>query len=156
MQIRFFDTLVEAISTKYVSLHLVNKSGPPDPSHPCKRQSLSWHGHGCLIALPGPRLRLSVSAILSRHRLSAPTLFFHGLPSRGEEGRKAKRNHFRRISHSHFPQGSGDRPKCRVAKIGRDGGCVGELFLEEAQELPGSVLGCEGSSHPHLRTSERG
>lgn len=116
---------VAAISTNYVSLHLVNKSGPPDPSHPCKRQSLSWHGHGYLIALPGPRLRLSVSAILSRHRLSAPTLFFHGLPSRGEEGKKAKRNHFRRISHSHFPQGSGDRPKCRVAKIGRDGGLCG-------------------------------
>lgn len=71
-----------------------------------------------------------------------PTLFFRGLPSRGEGGTKVKRKHSERVRRSHFPHGVRRRPECGVTKIGRGGG---KLILEEAQELPGSVLGCEAS-----------
>lgn len=81
-QIRFFDSLTAALSTNHVSLHLVNKSGPPDPPHPCKSQSFvkAWSR----FRAPGPRLSLSVSAILS----GAPAFRPHFVLSRSSQPRR--------------------------------------------------------------------
>lgn len=141
-QIRFFDSLTAGISTihgffffAFIKQVRASRSFPPlQESEFVKARS--W------FRSPVPWLSLSVSAILSRHPLSCPTLFFRGLPRRREGGTKVKRKHSERVRCSHFPQGVRRRPECGVKKIGRGGG---KLFPEGAQELTGSVLGCEAS-----------